>query len=98
MAQAAPVVGPRGLVGGRGVGQAGLRAVAAINQSSQTVIFSGQSRQTSIIGSGDDYLIAQNWELASGRTFLASEERGGQAVCLVGETVRSKLFGSTPAI
>ncbi|MEC9463336.1 MAG: ABC transporter permease, partial [Pseudomonadota bacterium] len=26
----------------------GLRAVAAINQSSQTVIFSGQSRQTSI--------------------------------------------------
>ncbi|MFN3321385.1 MAG: ABC transporter permease [Allorhizobium sp.] len=76
----------------------GLRAVAAINQSSQTVIFSGQSRQTSIIGSGDDYLIAQNWELASGRTFLASEERGGQAVCLVGETVRSKLFGSTPAI
>lgn len=76
----------------------GLRAVAAINQSTQTVIFGGQSRQTSIIGSGSDYLVAQNWELASGRTFLASEERGGQAVCLVGETVRSKLFGSTPAV
>lgn len=76
----------------------GLRAVAAINQSSQTVIFSGQSRQTSIIGSGDDYLVAQNWELASGRSFLPSEERGGQAVCLLGETVRSKLFGSTPAV
>jgi putative ABC transport system permease protein len=76
----------------------GLRAVAAINQSSQTVIASGQSRQTSIIGSGNDYLIAQNWELASGRAFLASEERGGQAVCLLGETVRSKLFGSTPAV
>ncbi len=76
----------------------GLRAVAAINQSSQTVIFSGQSRQTSIIGSGDDYLVAQNWELAAGRSFLPSEERGGQAVCLLGETVRSKLFGSTPAV
>ncbi len=76
----------------------GLRAVAAINQSSQTVIAGGQSRQTSIIGSGGDYLIAQNWELASGRSFLASEERGGQAVCLVGETVRQKLFGSTPAL
>jgi putative ABC transport system permease protein len=76
----------------------GLRAVAAINQSTQTVIFGGQSRQTSIIGSGSDYLVAQNWELASGRTFLTSEERGGQAVCLVGETVRSKLFGSTPAV
>lgn len=76
----------------------GLRAVAAINQSSQTVIAGGQSRQTSIIGSGTDYLVAQNWELASGRSFLASEERGGQAVCLLGETVRSKLFGSTPAV
>ncbi|MDR7027667.1 ABC transporter permease [Rhizobium rosettiformans] len=76
----------------------GLRAVAAINQSSQTVIFSGQSRQTSIIGSGNDYLVAQNWELVSGRSFLPSEERGGQAVCLLGETVRSKLFGSTPAV
>ncbi len=75
----------------------GLRAVAAINQSSQTVIFGGQSRQTAIIGSGGDYLVAQNWELATGRSFLASEERGGQAVCLIGETVRSKLFGSTPA-
>ena len=76
----------------------GLRAVAAINQSSQTAIFGGQSRQTTIIGSGADYLVAQNWDLASGRSFLPSEERGGQAVCLVGETVRSKLFGSTPAI
>ena len=76
----------------------GLRAVAAINQSSQTVVFSGQSRQTTIIGSGNDYLVAQNWELASGRSFLPSEERGGQAVCLIGETVRSRLFGSTPAV
>ncbi|ODS57248.1 MAG: multidrug ABC transporter substrate-binding protein [Agrobacterium sp. SCN 61-19] len=76
----------------------GLRAVAGINQSSQTVVFSGQSRQTTIIGSGNDYLVAQNWELASGRSFLPSEERGGQAVCLIGETVRSRLFGSTPAV
>lgn len=76
----------------------GLRAVAAINQSSQTVVFSGQSRQTTIIGSGNDYLVAQNWELASGRSFLSSEERGGQAVCIIGETVRSRLFGSTPAV
>ncbi|KPF52453.1 MULTISPECIES: ABC transporter permease [Rhizobium/Agrobacterium group] len=76
----------------------GLRAVAAINQSSQTVVFSGQSRQTTIIGSGNDYLVAQNWELASGRSFMPSEERGGQAVCIIGETVRSRLFGSTPAV
>jgi putative ABC transport system permease protein len=76
----------------------GLRAVAGVNQSSQTVIFGGESRATTIIGTVGDYLVAQDWALASGRTFLASEERGGQAVCLIGETVRSKLFGSTPAL
>ncbi len=76
----------------------GLRAVAGVNQSTQTVIFGGQSRSTSITGTGADYLIAQDWTLSSGRTFLVSEERGGQAVCLLGETVRSKLFGSTPAL
>jgi putative ABC transport system permease protein len=76
----------------------GLRAVAGVNQSTQTVIFGGQSRSTTVTGSGSDYLLAQDWTLAGGRAFLASEERGGQAVCLLGETVRSKLFGSTPAL
>jgi putative ABC transport system permease protein len=56
----------------------GLRAVAAITQSSQTVIFGGQSRQTTIIGSGADYLVAQNWDLASGRSFLPSARRSAR--------------------
>ncbi|QLF70430.1 ABC transporter permease [Peteryoungia desertarenae] len=76
----------------------GLRAVAGVNQSSQTVVYGGESRATSIVGSGAGYLIAQNWELDHGRNFLPSEERGGQSVCIIGETVRSALFGSTPAI
>ncbi|KPF43781.1 ABC transporter permease [Rhizobium sp. AAP43] len=76
----------------------GLRAVAGVNQSTQTVVFGGQSRSVTIIGSGGDYLVAQDWELASGRSFMTSEERGGQSVCLIGETVRSRLFGSTPAL
>ncbi len=49
-------------------------------------------------GTTGDYFIAQDWTLASGRTFLVSEERGGQAVCAIGETVRKELFGSTPAL
>lgn len=76
----------------------GLRAVAGVNQSVQTVVFGGESRQVSIIGSGADYLIAQDWLLQNGRSFLPSEERGGQSVCLIGETVRSRLFGSTPPL
>lgn len=76
----------------------GLRAVAGVNQSQQTIIFGGQNHSSSVIGSIGDYLVAQNWEISQGRSFSGSEERGGQTVCIIGETVRKELFGSTPAI
>ena len=73
----------------------GLRAVAPLTQSSQTVIFGGESRTSSITGTNAAYLTALDWDIASGRGFLDSDERGGRAVCIIGQTVRSKLFGST---
>ncbi|MCX5494163.1 ABC transporter permease [Kaistia dalseonensis] len=76
---------------------AGLRAIAPISQASETVIFGGESRSSSVVGTTGDYLTALDWGLASGRSFLESEERG-RAACIIGETVRSKLFGSTDAI
>lgn len=76
----------------------GLRAVAGVNQSTQTAIYGGENHSTSVIGTTGDYLVAQDWDLASGRTFLVSEERGGQAVCVIGETIRRELFGSTPPL
>lgn len=76
----------------------GLRAVAGMNQSAAVAIFGGQNHATTVIGTNADYLIAQDWDLVQGRSFSSSEERGGQAVCIVGETVRKQLFGSTPVI
>ncbi|MBZ9935802.1 ABC transporter permease [Mesorhizobium sp. BR1-1-16] len=73
----------------------GLRAVAPVAQSTATVIFGGESRSSSVIGTTADYLVALDWSLASGRAFLETEERGGRAACIIGETVRTKLFGAT---
>lgn len=70
----------------------GLRAVAPINRSTQTAVAGGQNRSTSITGTTNDYLVAQDWGIAAGRNFLPSEERG-QAACIIGETVRKELFG-----
>ncbi|MFN7102495.1 MAG: ABC transporter permease [Pseudorhizobium sp.] len=75
----------------------GLRAVAPLNRGSATVIAGGENRSTSVIGTTNDYLIAQDWDLASGRTFLPGEERG-QAACIVGETVRRELFGAADPV
>ncbi|MBU1315557.1 ABC transporter permease [Pseudorhizobium marinum] len=75
----------------------GLRAVAPLNRGSATVIAGGENRSSSVIGTTNDYLVAQDWDLASGRTFLPAEERG-QAACIVGETVRRELFGAADPV
>lgn len=75
----------------------GLRAVAPINRGTATVIAGGANRSTSVIGTTNDYLIAQDWNLSSGRTFLPNEERG-QAACIIGQTVRHELFGAADPV
>jgi len=72
----------------------GLKAVAPLSQSSATIIFSGESRQSSVVGTTADYLVVGDWTVSAGRAFLPAEERG-TAVCMIGDTVRSKLFGSS---
>lgn len=73
----------------------GLRAVAPQNRSSAaTVIFGGKNHHTSVIGTTNDYLVAQDWTLALGRDFQPAEDRGGQIGCIIGETVRQELFGA----
>jgi len=73
----------------------GVRAVAPQNRSSAaTVIFGGKNHQTSVIGTTNDYLIAQDWTIARGRDFQPAEDRGGQIGCIIGETVRQELFGA----
>ncbi|TCV64439.1 putative ABC transport system permease protein [Neorhizobium sp. R1-B] len=75
----------------------GLRAVAPINRGTATVVAGGQNHSTSAIGTTNDYLIAQDWDLVSGREFLPAEERG-QAACIIGETLRKELFGSADPV
>ena len=53
----------------------------------------GKNWSSSVTGSSNHYFTAGNWTLASGRVFTEAEERSGAAVCVVGETVRNKLFG-----
>ena len=73
----------------------GIRAVAPQNRSAAaTVIFGGKNHQTSVIGTTNDYLIAQDWTIALGRDFQPAEDRGGQIGCIIGETVRQELFGA----
>jgi ABC-type antimicrobial peptide transport system permease subunit len=76
----------------------GVKAVAPMAQQSVTLVYGSESRSVGVIGTDASYIVTQDWDLAEGRNFLASETRSGRAVCIVGETVHEKLFGSTDVI
>ena len=71
----------------------GLVAVAPQATTSSTAIYANENWNTRITGSTDAYFTVTNNQLAEGRLFTASEARSGAAVCVIGETVREKLFG-----
>jgi len=73
----------------------GVAAVAPQGRASVTVVANGRNWSTSVYGSTNEWFTTGNWTLASGRTFDPDEQRGGGAVCIVGETVRREIFGGT---
>jgi putative ABC transport system permease protein len=69
------------------------RGVAPVVSKSVTAVYQAHAWSTQVTGTNDDYFLAGAWELSTGRTFSDTEERAGKAVCVIGETVRQKLFG-----
>jgi len=69
------------------------RLVAPIVSKSVTAVYQSRNWSTVVSGTNDEYFEAGNWEIAAGRAFSDAEERAGKAVCVIGETVRNKLFG-----
>ena len=70
-----------------------VQAVAPASSKAATAVYQARNWSTVVTGSTNDYFKAGNWELAAGRTFTETEERAGKAVCVIGETIREKLFG-----
>jgi putative ABC transport system permease protein len=69
-----------------------LKAVAPLVGSRVTLVAGNQNWQSQVTGTNNDYFIAGNWKIASGREFDESEELSGKAACVIGETVRKQLF------
>ncbi|MDE2300968.1 MAG: ABC transporter permease [Sphingomonadales bacterium] len=70
----------------------GVTAVAAQAQASETAVYNAANWSTTVNGTSDAYLDAQNWKLTAGRRFSADEEESGKSVCLVGSTVARNLY------
>jgi len=75
-----------------------LMAVAPTVGNSMTAIYANQNWNTTVTGSSEQYFTVGNRKIKSGRIFSSSEVRAGTAVCVIGETVRAKLFGTRDPI
>jgi len=71
---------------------AGVSVVVPQVQSTATAVRNAANWSVSIIGTTDDYLVGQQWTLASGRAFTPAEEQAGKSVCIIGNTVRTNLY------
>jgi putative ABC transport system permease protein len=71
----------------------GVKAVAPVAQKSVTVVYATENRITTVTGTDNNYFVTQDWLLKAGRQFFDGEIRGGRAACIIGATVRDKLFG-----
>jgi len=74
-----------------------LKAVAPVVSSTVTLVAGAENWSSSVTGSTNAYFVAGNWKLAAGRPFSDEEKGAGKAVCVIGNTVKQKLFaGQSP--
>lgn len=73
-------------------------AVAPVSSQPIMAIFGNQNWTTQVTGTDNQFFKATNRSIVAGRQFSESELRSGAAVCIIGETVRKKLFGGQGAL
>ncbi len=76
----------------------GLEAVAPTASTNTQVISGNRNWSTTIMGVTNAFLQVRDWSLASGREFTEAELRSGRAVCIIGATVKTELFGETDPV
>ena len=73
---------------------ANVRAVAPLAVRSDIAVSGNQNHSTQVLGTDNAYFTARDWDAAQGRLFAEAEIRAGRTVCILGQTLRTALFGS----
>ncbi len=71
-----------------------VKVVAPVASKSVTVVFGAENWSTSVTGSTLAYFETNKWKLSEGRLFTEGDIRAGKSVCVIGDTIRKKLFGN----
>ncbi|MBI4756197.1 MAG: ABC transporter permease [Betaproteobacteria bacterium] len=73
---------------------AGVAAVSPLAAKGMLAIYANTNWTTTATGTDSAYLQVRAWPLAQGRSFSEAEQRAGRMACILGSTVRDKLFGA----
>jgi len=71
----------------------GIAAVAPVAARMLLAIRADTNWSTTITGTDNAYFIVRDWRLGSGRLFSEGEMRSGAMACVIGATVKQKLYG-----
>ena len=72
--------------------------VAPVNKLGAQIIYGGVNWFAPVYGTSAGYLAIRDWPLVAGQPFGREELASGAKVCIIGQTVREKLFGEASPI
>jgi putative ABC transport system permease protein len=73
-------------------------AAAPLNKIGAQVVYGDQNWFTQIVGTSPGYLEVRDWALSAGQPFGREDALSGAKVCILGQTVKDRLFGEAPAV
>ena len=76
----------------------GIAAVAPVRSVSMSTIYRQEARSSQVTGTSIDYFDINKWIIEEGRIFSDDEVQRGDAVAVIGDTVREELFGTEDPI
>ena len=77
---------------------ASVSAVAPIVNRGVIAVAGNESWSTTVTGTVNELFAIRRWTVAAGRLFTEGEARAGKPVCVIGATVKQRLFGAQDAV
>jgi putative ABC transport system permease protein len=72
----------------------GVLAAAPTASRGVRAVFGNKNRTTNATGTSVEFFDIRGWGVHLGRLFTPAEQRAASPVCVIGETIRTELFGS----
>ncbi|MDP1702930.1 MAG: ABC transporter permease [Aestuariivirga sp.] len=72
---------------------ADVRAIAPAATRAARVVYGAENYDTTVTGTESDFFLVQDWSFESGRPFTDGDIRSASSVCVIGQTVKTVLFG-----